>query len=274
MEITHKKVVTTAQNPAFEVSKDEWNDLHEIIGGGGTPSDTVVTEKVFGQSEAAGSSADYSRGDHTHGTPTLPQLELYTPFGTFGVEAVNNGGSEDFNAEFAFGPRTGGNDGGAYYRLLLHPFISCAENVDVETALIVEGISIEEGGFAQASFLLGNSTILSHTPETYTDTATYSGFWYVFDGTYVGRFLAVTRDATGAEITDCGSPGALGFDTLKIVKRQTHVDFYLNNVLVATHTTHLTWESTWNSYSRVGISKQGAGLDQSVQFYYWKLVKW
>jgi len=40
--------------------------------GGGTPGDTVVTEKAFGQSEAAGSSADYSRKDHTHGTPTDP----------------------------------------------------------------------------------------------------------------------------------------------------------------------------------------------------------
>ena len=71
MGITHKKVVTKPQNPAFEVSKDEWNDTHQ---GEAAPSATVVTETAYGQSEAAGSSADYSRGDHTHGTPAAPDL--------------------------------------------------------------------------------------------------------------------------------------------------------------------------------------------------------
>jgi hypothetical protein len=46
MEITHKKVVTTAQNPAFEVSKDEWNDLHEIIGGGGGSLVVTTTDQT------------------------------------------------------------------------------------------------------------------------------------------------------------------------------------------------------------------------------------
>ena len=41
-------------------------------GAGGVPSDTVVTEKAFGQSEAAGAGTKYSREDHTHGTPTDP----------------------------------------------------------------------------------------------------------------------------------------------------------------------------------------------------------
>lgn len=41
-------------------------------GGGGTPGDTVVTETSFGQSSAAGSQTDYSRKDHTHGTPGDP----------------------------------------------------------------------------------------------------------------------------------------------------------------------------------------------------------
>jgi len=41
-------------------------------GGGGTPSDTVTAETSFGQSSAAGSATTYSRGDHTHGTPTDP----------------------------------------------------------------------------------------------------------------------------------------------------------------------------------------------------------
>ena len=40
--------------------------------GGGTPSDTVVSETGFGQSAAPGSSGNFQRGDHSHGTPTNP----------------------------------------------------------------------------------------------------------------------------------------------------------------------------------------------------------
>jgi hypothetical protein len=41
-------------------------------GGGGTPATTVVSETSPGQSPAVGSSTDYARGDHSHGTPTVP----------------------------------------------------------------------------------------------------------------------------------------------------------------------------------------------------------
>ena len=41
-------------------------------GGGGTPSNTVVTETTYSQASTAGVSTNYSRGDHTHGTPALP----------------------------------------------------------------------------------------------------------------------------------------------------------------------------------------------------------
>ena len=40
--------------------------------GGGTPSNSVTNETLFGQTSIAGSATDYSRGDHTHGTPTNP----------------------------------------------------------------------------------------------------------------------------------------------------------------------------------------------------------
>lgn len=43
-------------------------------GGGGTPSNTVVAETSFGQASMAGASANYSRGDHTHGTPAAPSV--------------------------------------------------------------------------------------------------------------------------------------------------------------------------------------------------------
>lgn len=41
-------------------------------GAGGTPSNTVVTEQTFGQADTPGVSLEFSRGDHTHGTPDAP----------------------------------------------------------------------------------------------------------------------------------------------------------------------------------------------------------
>ena len=41
-------------------------------GGGGTPATTVVSSTSFGQSPAVGTSTDYARGDHVHGTPASP----------------------------------------------------------------------------------------------------------------------------------------------------------------------------------------------------------
>lgn len=43
-------------------------------GGGGTPATTVVTETAFGQASAVGTSTDYARADHTHGTPATPAV--------------------------------------------------------------------------------------------------------------------------------------------------------------------------------------------------------
>ena len=41
-------------------------------GGGGTPATTVVTETSYGQASAVGTSSDFARADHTHGTPAVP----------------------------------------------------------------------------------------------------------------------------------------------------------------------------------------------------------
>ena len=41
-------------------------------GGGGTPSTTVVPGTTAGLSPVVGTSTDYARGDHSHGTPTVP----------------------------------------------------------------------------------------------------------------------------------------------------------------------------------------------------------
>lgn len=41
-------------------------------GGGGTPASSVVSETSYGQSPVVGTSTDYARADHSHGTPALP----------------------------------------------------------------------------------------------------------------------------------------------------------------------------------------------------------
>jgi hypothetical protein len=41
-------------------------------GGGGTPSTTVVSGTTPGLSPVVGVSTNYARGDHSHGTPTVP----------------------------------------------------------------------------------------------------------------------------------------------------------------------------------------------------------
>ena len=41
-------------------------------GGGGTPSTTVVSGTTPGLSPVVGTSTDFARGDHSHGTPPLP----------------------------------------------------------------------------------------------------------------------------------------------------------------------------------------------------------
>jgi len=50
-------------------------------GGGGTPASTVVSEQSFGQSPAVGTSTDYARGDHTHGTPAVPAHSALSSLG-------------------------------------------------------------------------------------------------------------------------------------------------------------------------------------------------
>lgn len=58
--------------PAIKANISKKGTIKAFVGkpgGAGTPSDSVVTETTHGQSASAGASPEYSRGDHTHGTP-------------------------------------------------------------------------------------------------------------------------------------------------------------------------------------------------------------
>lgn len=64
-------LVLADSSPDTDLSATPKSYVLDLIEGAGTgvASDTVVPETAFGQAPAAGVSATYSRGDHTHGTP-------------------------------------------------------------------------------------------------------------------------------------------------------------------------------------------------------------
>jgi len=66
-------------------------------GGGGTPASSVVSETSFGQSPAVGTSTDYARGDHSHGTPAIP---AHSALSTLGWTSSGHTGSTTSVAAF------------------------------------------------------------------------------------------------------------------------------------------------------------------------------
>lgn len=63
-----------------------------LTSSGASPSATVVTEKAYGQTEAAGAAAAYSRGDHTHGTPPTDSVHQYCKIGYYLGSCIKNMG--------------------------------------------------------------------------------------------------------------------------------------------------------------------------------------
>lgn len=57
-----------------------------------SPSNSVVSETSFGQAASAGASATYSRGDHTHGTPSNPLAGGLTTTVTLVCDVTCSGG--------------------------------------------------------------------------------------------------------------------------------------------------------------------------------------
>lgn len=63
-------------------------------GGTGTPSSTVTTETSAGQASDAGASAEYSRGDHTHGTPAAYVAPVFAGTTPGDVPTATNTGTK------------------------------------------------------------------------------------------------------------------------------------------------------------------------------------
>jgi len=60
------------------VTDDGTRTVITIPGGTGIPAGSVVSETTYGQAPAVGSSTNYARQDHTHGTPLDPDMADFT----------------------------------------------------------------------------------------------------------------------------------------------------------------------------------------------------
>jgi len=93
-------------------------------GGGGTASDTVVSETTFGLTPAPGIATPYSRGDHTHGSPTDPvtahvaAADPHTVYGAL-AQAETWAALQTFNAGIQLAANQQIKDSGGAGRILL-----------------------------------------------------------------------------------------------------------------------------------------------------------
>ena len=106
-------------------------------GGGGTPASSVVSETTFGQSPVVGTSTDYARGDHSHGTPAVP---AHSALSTLGWTSSGHTGSTTSVAAF--------NGGGA---------AQVVQATEDETMLVRRGGILQWVAIAAAVSLLANA---------------------------------------------------------------------------------------------------------------------
>ena len=92
--VTHQShIITPFDIPVYGNQRHEVYDPGEegtAAGGSGTPATTVQSETSFGISPAVGTSTNYAREDHTHGSPTAPGGSG-GPGADFDVSSVTSG---------------------------------------------------------------------------------------------------------------------------------------------------------------------------------------
>jgi hypothetical protein len=108
-------------------------------GGGGTPASTVTSETTYGLQPVVGTSTDYARGDHSHGSVALPAHSSTT-----GLAWSSSGHTGSANAV-----ATWSNQGTA---------TALAANTD-ETMLVRRGGILQWAPIVAAVALLGNEVV-------------------------------------------------------------------------------------------------------------------
>lgn len=209
----------------------------------------------------------------TGGASATPIIQIGTIFGDTGYEIGTGYVSTNYELMLLFQTDVAAN--GYYYRQFNTQFVGLNHEIDIESAIDTEFLYTDEDVYWQMYVVLGDANY-GLAPETYDAAGTwkFAGFYYVRSPEYDQHLLAVTRDDTGSEITDVGymAVGSL-FTLLKIEYREDSVKYYLNNVLVATHTTHIMWCAE-PSMSKIGVSSQTEGYDEGAAFYFWRFTEW
>lgn len=75
-------------------------------GGGGTPASSVVSETSFGLSPVVGTSTDYARGDHSHGSPTIPLASSVVTETAYGQSSATGTSTSVARADHTHGTPT------------------------------------------------------------------------------------------------------------------------------------------------------------------------
>ena len=139
--------------------------------GSGTPSGTVLNEITFGITASAGISSEYSRGDHTHGSPTDPGTAHAGSTNTHGVAGTIAAKADITDTVLVIGANTVGNVGGS------HGFTPASPS-------------------NTAQFLRGDATPTWATPASGSDPWTYVTLAAAFTTT-----SATAQSVTGLVIT-------------------------------------------------------------------------
>jgi hypothetical protein len=186
------KITTTAANVPVELkalksaaagtarARTTHTTLHAQLARGNAstidPSATVVSETTFGQAAAAGSASPYSRGDHTHGSPTDPVPTHAAIIDAHAMLAAANAWAalQTFNAGIALPdnqPAIFGSGSEASLQYDGTDFI-------VDSSFVVDATGVSEGTVA-VGFNIKGPTGASSTPA-------YPGFRIRLDGTDAG----------------------------------------------------------------------------------------
>lgn len=156
-------------------------------GGGGTPASSVVSETSYGQQPAVGTSTDYARGDHTHGTPpAIPPASSVVSETSYGQSSQVGTSTNYARADHSHGTPAA---------------IPAATTVVTETSFGQSSQVGTSGNFAREDHSHGTPTIPAHSSLSglawsssgHTGSSTAVATW---DGSSNAQALQATADET------------------------------------------------------------------------------
>lgn len=178
------------------ITSNNTNVFAETVsgGGGGTPASSVVTQTSYGQSSAVGTSTDYARADHSHGTPASILGPSNSRFAC-ATAAVDSFGT-------AAGASYGGWDLGSGHLLN-------GTSIIVNNVLYADGNGWS-GDWCSASNLLPQCETVVSLSGVLTNCKVVSGFDGGSSGGAVGS-AGVTHDQAFFYFDSASNPGMTNF---------------------------------------------------------------